>query len=136
MGARRATTRGRTPAHPAARTTALAMRSARPDPAPTPTSAPRTRSRTRTGTRSTAWPSTTPTPSPRPSALTTADTVRVVSPLDARALATVQLHGGDQSARALAWVFAGVQAFAQAPAEAFACHALASARSSFAFAGN
>merc|ERR1712157_625594 len=115
---------------------ALAMRSARPDPAPTPTSAPRTRSRTRTGTRSTARPSTTPTPSPRPSALTTADTaVSVVQPLDARALATMQLHRGDQSARTMAWVFAGVQAFAQALAEAFAGHALASARSSFAFAG-
>merc|ERR1712048_1527485 len=118
-----ATTRGRTPAHPAARTTALARRSARPDPAPTPTSAPRTRSRTRTGTRSTAWPSTTPTPPPRPSPLTTADTadtVRVVQPLDARALATMQLHRGDQSARTMAWVFAGVQAFAPALAEAFA----------------
>merc|ERR1712048_1085027 len=100
-------------------TTALARRSARPDPAPTPTSAPRTRSRTRTGTRSTAWPSTTPTPPPRPSPLTTADTVRVVQPLDARALATMQLHRGDQSARTMAWVFAGVQAFAQALAEAY-----------------
>merc|ERR1711915_131269 len=108
-------------------------RSARPDPAPTPTSAPRTRSRTRTGTRSTAWPSTTPTPSPRPSALTTADTA--ADGTAARTLATMQLHRGDQSARTMAWVFAGVQAFAQAPAEAFAGHALASARSSFAFAG-
>merc|ERR1712100_203969 len=100
-------------------TAAVARRSARPDPAPTYLTyflllpAPRTRSRT----------STTPTPSPRPSALTTADTadtVRVVQSLDARALATMQLHRGDQSARAMAWVFAGVQAFAQAPAEAFA----------------
>merc|ERR1711907_752373 len=99
--------------------TAVARRSARPDPAPTYLTyflllpAPRTRSRT----------SPTPTPSSRPSALTTADTadtVRVVQPLDARTLATVQLHGGDQSACTMAWVFAGVQAFAQAPAEAFA----------------
>merc|ERR1711907_435063 len=110
--------------------TSVARRSARPDPAPTYLTyflllpAPRTRSRT----------STTPTPSPRPSALTTAaDTASEGTA--ARTLVTMQLHRGDPSARTMAWVFAGVQAFAQALAEAFAGHALASARSSFAFAG-